>query len=34
MTDLDVRIEAVRAFNRFITRHIGALNEGLLQSSF
>ena len=34
MTDIDSRIEAVRAFNRFITRHIGALNEGLLESSF
>lgn len=34
MTDPDPRIEAVRAFNRFITRHIGALNEGLLASSF
>lgn len=34
MTDLAGRIEAVRAFNRFITRHIGALNEGLLASSF
>lgn len=34
MPDLDSRIEAVRAFNRFITRHIGALNEGLLASSF
>lgn len=34
MSDLDARIEAVRAFNRFITRHIGALNEGLLASSF
>jgi len=34
MSDLDSRIEAVRAFNRFITRHIGALNEGLLASSF
>lgn len=34
MTDLNSRIEAVRAFNRFITRQIGALNEGLLQSSF
>lgn len=34
MADIDSRIEAVRAFNRFITRHIGALNEGLLKSSF
>lgn len=28
------RIEAVRRFNRFYTRHIGALNEGLLDSAF
>jgi DNA-binding MarR family transcriptional regulator/N-acetylglutamate synthase-like GNAT family acetyltransferase len=26
------RIETVRAFNRFYTRHVGALNEGLLDS--
>ncbi|MZR31716.1 GNAT family N-acetyltransferase [Sneathiella litorea] len=28
------RIDAVRRFNRFITKHIGALNEGLLNSRF
>lgn len=28
------KIEAVRHFNRFYTRHIGALNEGLLESPF
>jgi len=31
---LDDRIAAVRAFNRFYTRHVGALNEGLLKSPF
>jgi DNA-binding MarR family transcriptional regulator/GNAT superfamily N-acetyltransferase len=30
----DGRIEAVREFNRFYTRRIGVLNEGLLESSF
>ncbi|MDH0865111.1 helix-turn-helix domain-containing GNAT family N-acetyltransferase [Mitsuaria sp. GD03876] len=33
MTDVD-RIEAVRRFNRFYTRRIGVLNEGLLDSEF
>ncbi|MCO5975282.1 bifunctional helix-turn-helix transcriptional regulator/GNAT family N-acetyltransferase [Ideonella oryzae] len=28
------RIEAVRRFNRFYTRHLGVLNEGLLDSPF
>ncbi len=34
MSQLETRIEAVRGFNRFITRHVGALNEGLLDSEF
>jgi DNA-binding MarR family transcriptional regulator/GNAT superfamily N-acetyltransferase len=33
-TVLPARIEAVRAFNRFYTRRIGVLHEGLLQSKF
>lgn len=28
------RIEKIRRFNRFYTKHIGALNEGLLKSDF
>lgn len=28
------RIDAVRKFNRFYTKHVGALNEGLLNSRF
>ncbi|HYB08815.1 MAG TPA: bifunctional helix-turn-helix transcriptional regulator/GNAT family N-acetyltransferase [Alphaproteobacteria bacterium] len=32
--DLEVRVEAVRRFNRFYTRKIGVLHEGLLQSPF
>ena len=32
--DLEQRIADVRRFNRFYTRHVGALNEGLLKSSF
>ena len=35
MTDvLDVRIAAVRTFNRFFTREIGVLREGLLHSPY
>ncbi|WP_262270714.1 bifunctional helix-turn-helix transcriptional regulator/GNAT family N-acetyltransferase [Microvirga yunnanensis] len=30
----DEQIERVRSFNRFYTRHIGLLNEGLLESAF
>ncbi|WP_114943682.1 bifunctional helix-turn-helix transcriptional regulator/GNAT family N-acetyltransferase [Microvirga calopogonii] len=30
----DEQIEKVRGFNRFYTRHIGLLNEGLLESAF
>lgn len=33
-TNLLDRIEAVRCFNRFYTKQIGVLHEGLLQSSF
>jgi DNA-binding MarR family transcriptional regulator/GNAT superfamily N-acetyltransferase len=32
--DLEQQITAVRRFNRFYTRHVGALNEGLLNSPF
>lgn len=31
---LEARIAAVRRFSRFYTRHVGALNEGLLRSEF
>jgi len=31
---LDQRVDAVRRFNRFYTRHVGALDAGLLQSPF
>ncbi|MGF9757345.1 bifunctional helix-turn-helix transcriptional regulator/GNAT family N-acetyltransferase [Microvirga sp. 0TCS3.31] len=30
----DDRIEKIRGFNRFYTRHIGLLNEGLLESEY
>ena len=30
----DEQVEKVRSFNRFYTRHIGLLNEGLLDSAF
>lgn len=30
----DRQIEKVRSFNRFYTRHIGLLNEGILESAF
>jgi len=30
----DEQVERVRSFNRFYTRHIGLLNEGLLDSAF
>jgi DNA-binding MarR family transcriptional regulator/GNAT superfamily N-acetyltransferase len=33
-TSLDRRVEDVRRFNRFYTKQIGVLNEGLLQSPF
>lgn len=33
-TSLDKRVQALRQFNRFYTRRIGALREGLLNSEF
>jgi DNA-binding MarR family transcriptional regulator/GNAT superfamily N-acetyltransferase len=33
-SDLSQRVEAIRRFNRFYTRQIGVLNEGLLNSMF
>jgi DNA-binding MarR family transcriptional regulator/GNAT superfamily N-acetyltransferase len=34
MDDIDTQIAEIRAFNRFHTRLVGALNEGLLASDF
>ena len=34
MSEFEERISEIRAFNRFYTRHVGDLNEGLLESSF
>jgi DNA-binding MarR family transcriptional regulator len=31
---MDDRVQRVRRFNRFYTRHIGLLNEGLLDSEY
>lgn len=34
MDDIDIQIAEIRAFNRFHTKLVGALNEGLLASDF
>ncbi len=34
MTAIDARVAAVRRFNRFYTRRIGVLQDGLLDSPF
>ena len=34
MSEFEERISEIRAFNRFYPRHVGDLNEGLLESSF
>ena len=31
---IDPRVEAIRAFNRYYTRRIGVLQEGLLETTF
>ncbi|MBF9198145.1 bifunctional helix-turn-helix transcriptional regulator/GNAT family N-acetyltransferase [Microvirga terrestris] len=33
-SSMDDRVEKIRKFNRFYTRHIGLLNEGLLESEY
>src|SRR5258708_22823705 len=33
-TEVDLKVEAMRRFNRFYTKQIGVLHEGLLKSPF